>query len=620
MKNIRRYLNDKTSKLNKIDYVIIGVLILIFELISLYHLGDTKVPQTFYAFNSVGDSVTVKLEKETYVSKILYYTGYNIGDFDILIPNEKNIFESFKTLTTYSVLSWEEFYIDNNIKSLQFVSKTKDATIGDIVLFDQNGNKINNVISDVSLVDETDLAPDYISYMNSMYFDEIYFGRTAYDYAHGISAYEWSHPPLGKIIMSLPVTIFGFSPFSTRLMGNIFGMLLIPLMYILAKMIFKNRKYALLGALLMMFDNFHFVESRIALGENIQIFFILLSVIFMKKYLDLGTNDSFKTKALNLILSGLFIGCAISVKWNSCYVALGLAIVFFTHLIKEYHFNVIKYVKDKVNILVIFKYIMFFILIPLSCYYLIFIILNQNNATIFITLYYIVFVFFLLRKFINFIKNDQYLLKLFLVCVFSFIIIPLVIYILSYLLFPKVDYYDGTLKGIIDINKMMYDYHANLDATHPFTSKWYEWPIMKKPIWFYSSGDFGGSRMTITSIGNPLIWWFGIVAFIHLVISSIRKNKDSIFLLTFILASYIPYVFIGRIMFMYHFYITLPFVMLAIVSFIKWITEKYKTDKVYYFYILFVIIMFIIFYPIVSGIMIENDYIEALKWLSSWNF
>ena len=73
-------------------------------------------------------------------------------------------------------------------------------------------------------------------------------------------------------------------------------------------------------------------------------------------------------------------------------------------------------------------------------------------------------------------------------------------------------------------------------------------------------------------------------------------------------------------MFMYHYFITLPFIMLGIVSLIKWITEKTKNNKAYYAYITLIIIGFIVFYPITSGLPVNSEYIESLKWLSGWYF
>ncbi|MCI8518820.1 MAG: hypothetical protein HFJ51_01500 [Clostridia bacterium] len=43
-----------------------------------------------------------------------------------------------------------------------------------------------------------------------------------------------------------------------------------------------------------------------------------------------------------------------------------------------------------------------------------------------------------------------------------------------------------------------------------------------------------------------------------------------------ILSTWLPYALIGRIMFMYHFFPTLPFVMLAIVVFIKTLDKLIK--------------------------------------------
>ena len=98
------------------------------------------------------------------------------------------------------------------------------------------------------------------------------------------------------------------------------------------------------------------------------------------------------------------------------------------------------------------------------------------------------------------------------------------------------------------------------------------------------------------------------------------EKREYAFILVFILCSWLPYLFIGRVMFMYHYFPTLPFIMLAITAFIKWITEKIKNNSVYLFYVAVVVLMFICFYPVISGMLTNSDYIDSLKWLSSWYF
>lgn len=608
----------KNRLLDRKDYLIMVIIALVYGIISFYRLGSFSVPRTYHTFNNIGDEIVINLTKEDNISKIVYYTGNNIGDIMVMSSNDGNEYQYLTNIKTNSVFSWEESYLNTKTLSLKFIGNSNDVTLGDIVLYRGDGSVIS-VVSKNELTDESHLVPKNITFMNSMYFDEIYFARSAYEYVHGIDVFEWSHPPLGKLIMAIPVLLFGFSPFNVRLMGNIAGILLIPIMYILTKKIFKERKWALLGAIIMMFDTFHFAHTRIALVDGFQVLFILLSIIFMKNYLDMDKDDSFKKKIINLSLSGLFIGCAIATKWNALYVGLGLAITFFIHLAKQYDFHLIKYLRNNFNINIVINYLILCFIIPFSLYYFSFMLFNKDLARTLLIGYLILVGIYLLIKFIKWLMKDMYLLKLCITCIICFIMIPFIVYILSYLLFPNVSYYDGTFKGVFDAGKMMYDYHSGLVATHPFSSSWYQWPIMAKPVWLYNGTIISGMRMTIVEIGNPFVWWFGIISFIYLVISTIKKNSNSKFILIFILTSFVPYIFIGRIMFMYHYFITLPFIMLGIVAFIKWLSEKFSY-KIYWTYICLVIIGFMFFYPVVSGTNISEDYINALKWFSSWYF
>ncbi len=620
-KIMNTFLEEKTNKINKKDWIIIGIMVFIYGLLSFYRLGDLNVPKTYKTFDSNNDSEIIELNNQTYIYKMRYYTGNNVGKLEVYSSLDGNEYEFVKELSIKSVFTWQDLYINKEAKYIKFSVVDNNSTLGDVQFYDYKNEKINGIIDENNpLLDEIDLVPDEKSFMNSTYFDEIYYARSAYEYVHGIDSYEWTHPPLGKLLIAIPILLFGFSPFTYRLMGNLVGILLIPVMYVLAKKLFKGRKWAILGASLMMFDCFHFSHTRIALIDGIQILFVLLSILFMKMYMDLGKKSQLKKKSKYLLLSGTFIGCAIATKWNALYVGLGLAIVFVSHLLKEYDIKLLKLFKKNISTELVLKYISIFILIPYILYFLCIFFLDKFHL-IFILIYYLLSILWLFGKWIKHLFKDSYLFKLFIVCVISFILIPIVIYILSYILFPKINYYDGTLTGIIDMSKKMYDYHSNLVATHPFSSEWYQWPIMYKPVWLYTGSLANGTKMTIVDIGNPMIWWGGIIAFIYLIIDAI-KNKSTIsrFLLIFILTSFVPYIFVSRLMFMYHFFITLPFIMLGIVAFIKYLTEKTKSNKIYFYYLAVVIITFIIFYPVVSGLPISDDYINSLKWLPEWIF
>ena len=618
------FFDDKTNKINKKDWIIIGIMVFIYGLLSFYRLGDFNVPSTYKTFENEDDSEIITLNDESYIYKMRYYTGNNIGEFDVSYSFDGNEYEPVTTFKVDSVFTWQDLVINREAKYIKISSLVSGSTLGDVQFYDRNSNKISSVIEkDNPLLDELNLVPEEISFLNSTYFDEIYYARSGYEYVHGIDSFEWTHPPLGKIIISIPILLFGFSPFTFRLMANLAGVFMIPVMYVLAKKLFKNRKWAILAAALMMFDTFHFAHTRIALIDGFQVLFILLSVLFMKMYMDIGKEGTLKKKSKYLILSGVFIGCAIATKWNALYIGLGLFIVFINHLLKEYGINLFKECKKKFSLDIVLKYLCIFVIIPYAIYFISYMfVLRSISSSILVYYFAILILLFLsigLIRLVKLLAKDSYLLKLFIISFVSFIIIPLIIYILSYIVFPTIRYYDKSLLGIIDMTKKMYDYHANLVATHPFSSEWYQWPIMYRPVWFYVGTTTDGLRMTISDIGNIAIWWGGVISFVFLVIHSIRKKDNATrFLLIFILCSYIPYIFVSRLMFMYHFFITLPFIMLGIVAFIKWITEKTKSDKIYFYYLALVIITFIIFYPVVSGMPIREDYVRALKWLPEW--
>lgn len=75
MQKIKEYFSDNTRKMTKNDWIILGIIILIYTIISFINLGSFKNPQTFVEFKE-NDGVTLEIEGEAkYISKIRIYTG-----------------------------------------------------------------------------------------------------------------------------------------------------------------------------------------------------------------------------------------------------------------------------------------------------------------------------------------------------------------------------------------------------------------------------------------------------------------------------------------------------------------------------------------------------------------
>ena len=173
--------------------------------------------------------------------------------------------------------------------------------------------------------------------MTSTYFDEIYHARTAYEHLNRIQPYEWTHPPLGKILISIGISLFGMNTFGWRIIGTLAGAAMIPLMYLFGKKLFRKSFYGLCSAFLMMFDLMHFAQTRIATIDSYTTLFVILMFYYMADYyLQRSYQKGFYQSVKPLFLSGLFFGLGAAVKWSALYGAVGLAALFFMAKYNEY--------------------------------------------------------------------------------------------------------------------------------------------------------------------------------------------------------------------------------------------------------------------------------------------
>ena len=204
---------------------------------------------------------------------------------------------------------------------------------------------------------------------------------------------------------------------------------------------------------------------------------------------------------------------------------------------------------------------------------------------------------------------------------------PAVIYLLSYL--PFQDYSeDNLLLRLIHNQQNMFCYHSTLNATHPYSSSWYEWPIIKRPIWYYSgiltgSAGSGGIREGISAFGNPLVWWAGIPAFFYMLfLIFTRRDKKAGFLTIGYLAQYLPWFFVTRITFIYHYFPSVIFVALmdgySVLQLKKHLSARCFAGICFLLGIS-AFLLFLLFYPVLSGQPIDAAYVARwLRWFPGW--
>ena len=286
----------------------------------------------------------------------MYYSGLYPGDYDLYYSsngsnwvrlrdanaqpdangdvNDAAMHQSYADLFKWQYASIGDTSISTRF--IRIVARTLPMELGELALYDEHGRLVNVSGVDSVLLDEQNTIPDSPSWFNSMYFDEIYHGRTAYENIKNIYPYEITHPPLGKIIISLGIRIFGMTPFGYRFMGAFFGVLMLLPLYILLKNMFGKTKVAMCGTLLFAFEFMHFTQTRIATIDTYGVFFTLLSFLFMWRWMTAPYTAKLRTTWLDLFLCGLSFGLGCACKWTVLYAGVGLAALWLLRAIMKY--------------------------------------------------------------------------------------------------------------------------------------------------------------------------------------------------------------------------------------------------------------------------------------------
>jgi dolichyl-phosphate-mannose-protein mannosyltransferase len=580
-------------QLDRKDLIIMAAMTLVYLAIALFNLGSFKVPETLWKPIKPGENFTISLGKQANVSRISYFNGLGDGRYRLEYLDNTGKFVPLTTIDKRDFYVWKYVTVAVQTSQIRIITDVAGGTLNELGIFEQgsktplNGIKIIDKAVDPgdtgtveNLFDEPDTIDFNPSFMSGTYFDEIYHVRTAYEHLHQIEPYETTHPPLGKILIALGILLFGMNTFGWRIMGTLFGTAMIPAMYLFGKKLFEKRFYAFCAAFLMMFDFMHFTQTRIGTIDVYGTFFVILMYYFMSDYY---INKSYVlgySKSLRpLFWTGLFFGIGVACKWIAIYGAAGLALMFIMAKYSEYkEYNAQMATNKKGR--------------------------KKPWVHDFVPLYIWGTIFS---------------------CILFFIIIPGIIYILSYIPFMMVPGPGHGLYEVYTYQGHMYNYHKNLVATHSFSSPWWSWPIDLKPIWFYGGTELTpGKTSSIVSMGNPAIWWVGIISMIAAISIAFKKSdrKASIFFIA-LAFQYLPWALISRLTFIYHFFSSVPFMILAIVYVIKHLLDTYPEAKpAIYLYLGVVAILFIMFYPVLSGMEVDKTYVDQyLRWFkNNWIF
>ena len=523
--------------------------------LSFSYLGSRTAPQD--PLDATGTALSESVTLDGSAVSLWVYPGISFGgSMTVTDANGSTVFE--KELNYGTCFSWTA----NNVQmaaGTQLTVMVENAQLFELAFRDANGRLVP-VTGGGALFDEQTAVPDTISQLNSMYFDEIYHGRTGYEQLHKMPVYETTHPPLGKDLIMVGIALFGMTAFGWRFAGTLFGVLLVPLAWCFVRRLTRKPWAAATAGVLLALDFMRFSQSRLATIDVYGTFFILLGaycmVWYCQRVLTVGVNRALLPMALGGVAFGL--GCA--AKWTGIYAGAGLAVLYLGVLYARWQ-------QKRPGFRAEFR-----------------------TAAVGGVLFYV--------------------------------LLPLCLYIGSYLPYWWRDP-AFSLSDWWQCQVSMFSYHATLKATHPFESRWYTWLLGLRPVWYYRNGYLPyGMKASIAGMAGPVIWLVGLAALVGLLWHQVsgRGSRQGAGVLILYGTQLIPWMLVTRCTFLYHYFPSSMFCLAALALVLARMKHVDWAKKIAAGLCVVALVLFVLYYPALSGLPIPAWWADALNALPSFGF
>ena len=523
--------------------------------LSFSYLGSRTAPQD--PLDATGTALSESVTLDGSAVSLWVYPGISFGgSMTVTDASGSTVFE--KELNYGTCFSWTA----NNVQmaaGTQLTVMVENAQLFELAFRDANGRLVP-VTGGGALFDEQTAVPDTISQLNSMYFDEIYHGRTGYEQLHKMPVYETTHPPLGKDLIMVGIALFGMTAFGWRFAGTLFGVLLVPLAWCFVRRLTRKPWAAATASVLLALDFMRFSQSRLATIDVYGTFFILLGAYCMVWYCQRVLTDGVNRALLPMALGGVAFGLGCAAKWTGIYAGAGLAVLYLGVLYARWQ-------QKRPGFRAEFR-----------------------TAAVGGVLFYV--------------------------------LLPLCLYIGSYLPYWWRDP-AFSLSDWWQCQVSMFSYHATLKATHPFESRWYTWLLGLRPVWYYRNGYLPyGMKASIAGMAGPVIWLVGLAALVGLLWHQVsgRGSRQGAGVLILYGTQLIPWMLVTRCTFLYHYFPSSMFCLAALALVLARMKHVDWAKKIAAGLCVVALVLFVLYYPALSGLPIPAWWADALNALPSFGF
>ncbi|HUQ17246.1 MAG TPA: phospholipid carrier-dependent glycosyltransferase, partial [Candidatus Saccharimonadales bacterium] len=343
-----------------------------------------------------------------------------------------------------------------------------------------------------------------------------------------------------------------------RLPGVVAASLLAFMLVLLARRLFASRLLPVLVGLMVVIDGSMFAQARIGMNDTYVALFIVSGWYFI-----VAAHRPRLSRTADLLIAGALLGLGAASKWAAFYTLAGV-------LLASLAVTAYSYAKGRTGSggpldLLAGR--------------------GRNAALLFV----------------------------------SFAVVPLAIYWASYL-----QWFGGPTApygwDLIELTRQMYWYHSGLTSPHPAASPWWSWPLVLKPVYWYYGQSEGTNNAYIYDAGNIVLFWGALAATAWCGIAAVRARSVTLGFAVFaLLAQYVAWIPISRVLFFYHFYTALPFYLLALAVALVALWEIGRSRWVVG-YLGLAAAAFVFFYPFVSGQPVPAQQAAMFFVLPTWQY
>jgi dolichyl-phosphate-mannose--protein O-mannosyl transferase len=206
--------------------------------------------------------------------------------------------------------------------------------------------------------------------------------------------------------------------------------------------------------------------------------------------------------------------------------------------------------------------------------------------------------------------------------------LPVAIYVVSYIPWLRQGH---SLSDLVPLQVAIWRYHADLQATHPYFSKWYTWPFLYRPTWYHYK-QIGETVYGIVAIGNPALWWSALPVTLWALVTGFRaRDPRRIFAGAGFCCLYLPWGLSPRTLnYSHYLFEAIPYSCLGLGALLdaEWdgLRQGARARKLRALtargFLLLVVGLFLFFYPILAALPVPAKlfFLEILPGVRTWTW